>query len=51
MAAGWEYDPNAIEFQHVKGIQERNRFRRPASHDQEPDNIVSPIDHIEPALG
>ena len=39
--AGWEYDPKAIEFEHAKILQERNKFRRPPTHDTEADDIVS----------
>ena len=46
--AGWQYDPKAIEFEHANMLLERNRFRRPASHDQEPDTIVSTPGEIVP---
>ena len=38
--AGWEYDPRAMEFEHVKELGYRNKFRRPATHDMEADALV-----------
>jgi len=37
---GWQYDRQAIEFEHAKELTERNRAKRPQGYDAEPDDLV-----------
>ena len=39
-AAGWEYDPKAMEFEHVKLLHKRNRKERPKNNELAPDIMV-----------
>ena len=38
---GWQYDPRAREFEHIRSLHEMNRQHRPSSYDVQADEIVS----------
>ncbi len=40
-AAGWEYDPKAMEFEHAKLLHSRNRQKRSSTSDLSVDIVVS----------
>ena len=44
-AAGWEYDPKAMEFEHAKLLYKRNKKKRPKHSNLAPDIVVNIIIH------